>query len=226
MKIVAVIPAFHEASRIGATVQGVRSFVDEIIVVDDGSTDETVEVAQSTSAIVLRHSLNRGQGAALRTGTEAALIRGADIIVHVDADGQHSPEFIPTLVDPIKDGEAEIVFGSRFLGRTPKGMPLMRKMLLRAATIFNAMVMGIPRRVTDPQSGMRAMTKDAARRLDFRQDRMAHCSEILRLATRSEFRWKEVPVEIRYTADSLAKGQKSTDAFKIAWQIILGMFAK
>ena len=226
MKVTSVIPAFFEATRIEGTVRGVRPFVDEIIVVDDGSSDATAESARLGGAIILRHALNRGQGAGLRTGTEAALLRGAELVVHVDADGQHTPEFIPVLLDPIKKGEAEIVFGSRFLGRAPTGMPFTRRMLLRSATMFNAMVMGIPRQVTDPQSGMRAMTREAAARLDFRQDRMAHCSEILRLATRSGFRWKEVPVEIRYTADSLAKGQKSTDAFKIAWQIILGMFAK
>ena len=226
MKVFAVIPAFNEASRIGAMVSAVRPFVDGIVVVDDGSTDSTAASLETGDVVVLRHAMNRGQGAGLRTGTEAAVRLGADIIVHVDADGQHNPEFIPSLVAPIRNGEADIVFGSRFLGRTPKGMPLMRRLLLRAATVFNAMVMGIPRRVTDPQSGMRAMTREAATKLDFRQDRMAHCSEILRLATRSGLRWQEVPVEVRYTADSLAKGQKSVDAFKIAWQIVLGMFAK
>lgn len=226
MKVVAVIPAYNEASRILGTVSAVRPYVDRIVVIDDGSTDSTAVTAGTGDVVFLRHALNRGQGAALRTGTEAALHLGADIIVHVDADGQHNPEFIPSLIAPIKDGDADIVFGSRFLGAAPKGMPMMRRVLLTSATWFNALVMGIPRRVTDPQSGMRAMTRQAATRLDFRQDRMAHCSEILRLATRSDLRWKEVPVEIRYTADSLAKGQKSVDAFKIAWQIVLGMFAK
>jgi len=105
-------------------------------------------------------------------------------------------------------------------------MPLSRRFLLYAARAFNAIAMGIPKRVTDPQSGMRAMTADAARKIDFKQDRMAHCSEILRLVTKSGLRWIEVPIRVRYTDESLAKGQKSSDALKIAWQLLLGVFAE
>lgn len=226
MRVIAVIPAYMESPRIGHTVRSVRPFVDGVVVVDDGSTDGTAGQARVGDAVVLRHSINRGQGASLRTGTDAALLMGADAIVHVDADGQHDPSFIPALLAPIREGRAEIVFGSRFLGEAPRGMPATRRALLSAARFFNAMVMGIPRRVTDPQSGMRAFTARAARTIAFRQDRMAHCSEILRLATRSGLSWMEVPVRIHYTADSLAKGQKSFDALKIAWQILVGMFAE
>lgn len=226
MKQWAVIPAFHEAGRIKKTIETVKPYVSGIVVVDDGSTDATATEAGETDAVVVRHALNRGQGAALRTGTEAALLQGAEVIIHIDADGQHDPSFIPSLVMPLEGGEADIVFGSRFLGISSGNMPLMRRLLLKAAKTFNTLLMGIPRRVTDPQSGMRAMTAEAARRLDFRQDRMAHCSEILRLATRKGYRWKEVPVRIQYTAESLAKGQKSIDAFRIAWQLLLGVFAE
>jgi polyprenyl-phospho-N-acetylgalactosaminyl synthase len=224
MKVMAVIPALNEAPRVAQTVQNVRGYVDNVILVDDGSQDETSERAREAGAIVVRHAINRGQGAGLRTGTAAALLLGADVVVHVDADGQHDPEFIPQLIEPLKNNEADIVFGSRFLGEAPQGMPATRKMLLAAAKAFNAIAMGIPRTVTDPQSGMRALNRVSAASLDFRQDRMAHCSEILRLVTRSDLRWKEVPIRVHYTADSLAKGQKSTDALKIAWQLFLGVF--
>ncbi|HWQ99260.1 MAG TPA: glycosyltransferase family 2 protein [Candidatus Methylomirabilis sp.] len=222
MKVYAVIPAYHEASRIRGTVEGVRPFVDSVVVVDDGSGDGTAPVARETGATVLRHAINRGQGAALRTGTDAALRLGADVIVHVDADGQHDPALIPTLVQPLTEGRADVVFGSRFMGLLPSDMPWSRRVLLRAARSFNSLVMGIPRRVTDPQSGMRAMTREAALLVDFRQDRMAHCSEILRLVTRSPLRWLEVPIRVRYTSESLAKGQRSADAFKIVWQLLIG----
>ena len=224
MRVFAVIPAYNEEARIAQTIRGVRRMVDGVVVVDDGSRDGTVATARAAGAIVLCHALNRGQGAGLRTGTEAALRLGADIVVHVDADGQHDPTCIPTLVAPIRVGRAEIVFGSRFLGIAPTRMPVTRLGLLMLARFFNAFVMGIPRRVTDPQSGMRALTARAARSIRFTQDRMAHCSEILRLVTRSEFGWCEVPVRIHYTQESLAKGQRSTDAFKIAWQLLLGVF--
>lgn len=224
MRVIAVIPAYNEAGRIAQTVHSVRSYVDAVVVVDDGSVDATTEAARQTDATVLRHVLNRGQGASLRTGTEAALRLGADIVIHVDADGQHDPTFIPALVSPIREGKADVVFGSRFLGKSPTNMPILRRGLLMLAKIFNTFIMGIPRRVTDPQSGMRAMTSKAAREISFTQDRMAHCSEILRLTTRSSLVWREVPVVVHYSTETLAKGQKSTDAFKIAWQLFLGVF--
>lgn len=226
MRTIVVIPAYNEEKNIGQTVEKARLFADEIIVVDDGSADSTAEVARLAEALVLRHSLNRGQGAALRTGTEAALIRGAEIIVHVDADGQHDPSFIPVLTESLERNEADVVFGSRFMGLEPVGMPMKRKLLHRAIKLFNLFVMGIPRRLTDPQSGLRALSANAARQIDFKQDGMAHCSEILRLTTRSNLRWKEVPVKVVYTNASLAKGQKNLDAVKVAWQLFLGVFHK
>ncbi|MDQ7815008.1 MAG: glycosyltransferase family 2 protein [Patescibacteria group bacterium] len=226
MRIIAVIPAYNEEKRIGETIRKVRPLVDGVVVVDDGSSDATFDTAMQSGVTVLRHAMNRGQGAGLKTGTEAALQIGADVIVHIDADGQHDPSFIPVLVDPIKRGEADVVMGSRFMGLRPEGIPLSRRLLHRAIKIFNALVMGIPRKLTDPQSGLRAMNSEASRRLDFRQDRMAHCSELLRLITRSDLRWVEVPVKVTYSEDTLAKGNKNLDAVKIAWQLFIGMFSK
>lgn len=225
MRVIAVIPAYNEEPRIGQTVRAVLPFVDQAVVVDDGSADATAERAKEAGAIVVCHALNRGQGAGLRTGTEAALRLGAEVIVHVDADGQHDPSFIPVLIAPIREGHADVVFGSRFLGEQPKGMPLIRRGVLVAARGFNSLVMGIPRRVTDPQSGMRALRRAAALAIPFRQDRMAHCSEILRLVTRSNLRWLEVPVRVHYTAETLAKGQFRGGPLRIVWQLFLGLFA-
>lgn len=222
MKVIAVMPAYNEKGRIGAAVRGALRRVEKVIVVDDGSTDGSADEARAAGADVVVHVLNRGQGAALKTGTVLALAEGADVVVHVDADGQHDPEAIPTLLAPIVDGRADVVFGSRFLGVKSDGMPLSRRLLLAAARAFSGLVLGLPRTVTDPQSGMRAMTADAAREVDFTQDRMAHCSEILRLAYRSDLRCVEVPIRVIYTADTLAKGQKAGDALKIVWQLLLG----
>ncbi len=225
MKVVAVMPAYQEENRVRDAVLGVQRVVTTVVVVDDGSSDQTAENARQAGAVVVRHAINRGQGAALKTGTEAALKLGAEVIVHVDADGQHDPEFLPSLVAPINRGEADVVFGSRFLG-TVDGIPLSRRWLLVLARWFNSFVLGVPATMTDPQSGLRAMTRSIAGQLEFAQDRMAHCSEILRLVTRSSWRWQEVPIRIRYTTDSLAKGQKPWDAFKIVWQLFMGAFHK
>lgn len=221
MQTFAVIPAWNEATRLGEVVKSIQKYVDGVIVVDDGSKDETFLVAKQCGAIALRHALNRGQGAALKTGTEAAILLGADIIVHVDADGQHEPEMIHTLIQPIQDGKADVVFGSRFLGIDPSGMPLIRRLYFPLAKLFNVYLLGVSNRVTDPQSGARAMSATAARQISFHQDTAAHCSEILRNVTRSNLRWMEVPIRVVYTPETLKKGQKFTEAFRILWHLIL-----
>ncbi|MEY4745008.1 MAG: hypothetical protein RL272_953 [Candidatus Parcubacteria bacterium] len=226
MKIFAVMPAYNEKGRIGGVVRRLLPLVDRVIVVDDGSSDGSAEEAKAAGADVVAHVLNRGQGAALRTGTDLAVAEGADVVVHVDADGQHDPGAIPALLAPIRSGSADVVFGSRFLGVSAAGMPFGRRLLLAAAREFSCLVLGIPRSVTDPQSGLRAMTAEAAERVSFTQDRMAHCSEILRIVHRSGLRSVEVPVRVIYTADTLAKGQKAADAFKIVWQLLLGAFQR
>jgi polyprenyl-phospho-N-acetylgalactosaminyl synthase len=227
MKVVGVMPAYNEAVRIGETVRACLPYVDLLVVVDDGSSDDTYRTAKDIGdpkLVVLHHRINRDQGAALRTGTEAALRLGADVVVHLDADGQHDPAEVSVLVAPIGRGEADVVLGSRFMGVAPKGMPLVRRALLKAARTFNTLALGIPRAVTDPQNGFRAMRAEAARQLRFTQDKKAHASEILRLATRSGFRWREVPVHVLYTAETLRKGNKTSDALRIAWQLFIGAF--
>jgi len=226
MKVVAVMPAFQEESRISGTVFGVKQRIPTVIVVDDGSSDQTGQKAKEAGAIVLRHVINRGQGASLKTGTLAALALGADIVVHVDADGQHDPEFLPSLIQPIADGQADVVFGSRFLGVEALDMPRLRRLVLSGGRLFSTYVLGIPYRVTDAQAGLRALSSSAARSIDFQLDGKAHCSEILRWVTRSELRWREVPVRIRYTSATLAKGNKTSDAFKIVWELLLGTLRK
>ena len=127
MKVIGIMPAYHEQARIVETIRAALPFLDRLIVVDDGSADGTADAASLPGVIVLRHRMNRGQGAALRTGTLAALKLGADILVHLDADGQHDPADIPRLTEPIKSGEADVVFGSRFLEFSPVGMPMEMK---------------------------------------------------------------------------------------------------
>lgn len=225
MKTVVVVPAFHEEKRVGDVVRGLTSAGFEVVVVDDGSTDRSAEVAAAAGARVLRHAINRGQGAALRTGTEAALRLGADVVVHFDADGQHDPSFLVSFIEPIARKEVDVVFGSRFLGLEAEGMPVVRRMVLVGGRFFSNYALGIPRTVTDPQNGLRALSAQAARTLAYRQDGKAHCSEILRLVTRSGLRWREVPVRVRYTDETLAKGNKTTDAFHIVWHLFLGLFS-
>lgn len=218
-----VIPAFNEASRIRATLEELLPHQRDVVVVDDGSPDDTANVAKACGVWVVRHPINRGQGAALQTGIDFARLRGAAIIVTFDADGQHDPADIPALLVPVLSGEAEIALGSRFLGTTV-GMPLSRRIVLKLGVLFTRFASRI--RVTDSHNGFRAFSRSAVDALRIRQDRMAHASEILDEIRRLGLSYREVPVTVRYTAATLAKGQSSWNAVRIVWQFLVGKVVK
>ena len=219
-----VVPAYNEGKRIAETLRPlVNHGYRNIVVVDDGSGDNTREAALNAGVWVTRHIINCGQGAALQTGIDFALKRGASVIVTFDADGQHCPEEIPTIVDPIVNGNADVALGSRFLGKAID-IPKMRKWILKAGIVFTRIVSRI--RVTDVHNGFRAFSRTAAERIRITQNRMAHASEILDQIRMAGLRFKEVPVTIRYSAETTAKGQSSWNAVKIAVQLLLGRFVR
>lgn len=224
MKIVAVIPAYNEASRIESSVKDAAAHVDAVVVVDDCSHDQTNEVAQSAGAYVLRHIINRGQGAALQTGTDFALQNlQADVIVHFDADGQMQGSDISLLVAPIANGEVDVTLGSRFLGKA-ENMPLTRRILLKAAIVFTMLTSGLW--LSDTHNGFRALSVKAARSIRLYQDRFAHASEILDQIGDKKLSYREIPVTIHYTEASLAKGQKTSAMFRIATDVFKGKFIR
>jgi glycosyltransferase involved in cell wall biosynthesis len=196
MKIFCIIPALNEEKYIGQVVANVKPLVDEVVVVDDGSTDKTAELARSVGATVLSHLLNSGQGASLETGNQYALSKGADIIFHFDADGQFSSEDIPEVLAPILSGEAEAVFGSRFMGKESNMPPFKKKIIMPIARLVNRWLLGV--KLTDPQSGFRAMTSSAWRKIPIKQKGMAHASEILAKAVKNKLIIKEVPIKVIY----------------------------
>lgn len=218
-----VVPAYNEGARLGATLDELLPRYPNVVVVDDGSRDDTHAVALSRGVWVLRHPINRGQGAALQTGIRFALLKGAGVIVTFDSDGQHDPADIPAIIAPVVNGTADVTLGSRFLGKTV-GMPASRRIVLKLAVLFTRVVSRI--RVTDTHNGFRAFSREAAQKVRIRQDRMAHASEILDEIKRRELRYEEVPVTIRYTAATLAKGQSSWNAVRIAWQFLVGRAVK
>ena len=218
-----VIPAFNEAAAIGSVITGLRAYAGNIVVIDDGSIDGTAGAAREAGAIVLRHVVNRGQGAALQTGIEYALRRGAWAIVTFDSDGQHSPADVPTLVAPLRNGSADIVLGSRFLGST-ESMPRLRRAVLHLAVLFTRMVSGL--RVTDAHNGLRAFSRRAASMVHIQLDRMAHASELMDQIRRSGLVYTEVPVHVRYTEYSKQKGQRGVHAVRIAFDYFIGKFVR
>lgn len=214
-----VIAAYNEARVIADVLAEVRRTGSRIVVVDDGSADGTAQAAAAAGAFVVEHPFNLGQGAALQTGIEFALAHGARFVVTFDADGQHRPEDVATLVEALARNDADFALGSRFLGHAVN-LPPARRILLKAATLFTRVTTGL--KVTDAHNGLRAMTRRGAGRIRLRQNRMAHASEILHQIAGSGLRYVEAPVTIRYSDYSLAKGQRIGDAVTI----LVDLFAR
>lgn len=213
-----VIAAYNEAAPIAGVVRQVLPYCTRCIVVDDGSVDGTSDQARAGGAVVLRHPVNRGQGAAMMTGIRYSLAGRPDAIVTFDADGQHDPADIPALVKPVVEGRVDLTLGSRFLGRT-EGMPGSRRLLLKGGILFTRLFSGV--RVSDVHNGLRALSPAAARQLTITLDGMAHASEILHQIRGRGWRFEEVPATIRYTDYSLAKGQSAFNSIRIVIQLIL-----
>lgn len=218
-KVFVILPAYNEAKVIGSIITEIQSRFPSysVVVVDDCSRDQTCEQARRAGALVIRHCINLGQGAAVKTGIQFALAKGADLIINVDADGQHSTAEIPFLLQPLLDGRADIVLGSRFLA--PKSnVPPIRRLVLKAGILFTWFFSGI--RLTDTHNGFRAQTRQAAQKITINENRMAHASEILHEIIRHGLRFCEVPVTVRYTDYSKQRGQRSTNAFHIVRRLL------
>ncbi len=218
-RIVVVIAAYNEASVIASVVADVRRASYPAVVVDDGSTDATGEIAARAGAFVVTHPVNLGQGAALQTGLDFALAQGADIIVTFDADGQHRAADIAPLIAALAANKADYALGSRFLGDAVN-LPRKRRLMLTAATRFTRLTTGLD--LTDTHNGLRAMTRRGASRIGLKQNRMAHASEILHQIAQSGLPYVEVPVTIEYSAYSLGKGQTLSESLAI----LIDLFAR
>lgn len=215
-----VVPAFHEERVIADTVRGLRRTGATIVVVDDGSSDDTAPRARDAGARVVRHPVNLGQGAALQTGIAWSLRRPETrFVVTFDADGQHDPADLPRLLEPLVDGRCDVALGTRFHeGSVVRDMPRSRRLLLRAAVAFTRRASGLP--LTDTHNGLRAFSRAAAARIELRQNRMAHASELLAQVAAARLRWCEVPVTLRYTDYTLAKGQRALGSLHILADLV------
>ena len=185
MKTFAVIPAFNEERTIAGVVHESAKHVDSVIVVDDGSTDQTAACARLAGAIVLSHAITCGAGASTMTGILAARKSGAEIVVTIDADGQHDPGDIPKLLKPILDGQVDVVIGTRFAG--PRvSIPLVRRIFNGLGNIFTFIVTG--KYVSDSQSGLKALGPAAVAKIDLHLSGFEFCSEIIREVVQHKWR--------------------------------------
>lgn len=200
-----IIPAFNEESVIGGVLEEIQNAgYNNIIVVDDGSHDETCREANSIENVVaLKHFINRGKGAAVKTGIEAAKLLGTDIVITLDGDGQHNPEDIAKMIRLIKDGN-DVVLGTRL--KNPQGMPKYKILANYIGNFFTWTIYGLW--VTDSQSGFRAYSKHAINLIDTRTDRYEYDSEIIHEIHRNNLKYIETPIEVRYTEYSMNKKNK------------------
>lgn len=213
-----VIPLFNEAEVIGEVISGLRESFANIVCIDDGSTDGSGEIALERGARLVRHPINLGQGAALQTGFDYALERGAKFVVTFDADGQHRVVDAARMVERARQEDLAIVVGSRFLDdRTQPGA--LKKIVLKTAVWVTNL--GTHMKLTDAHNGLRVIREDALRRIELRQDRMAHGTEIVVQLGRTQLPWAEEPVEVLYTDYSRAKGQSLMNSINILIDLVI-----
>ncbi len=220
-KIFFVIPAYNEERAIGKVIDDLkRTGYTNLVIIDDCSNDKTSEIVKSKDVFLLQHLINRGQGAALKTGIDFALEHRADYIVTFDSDGQHRISDLPQMLKPVLDGRVDVTLGSRFLKKESidKVYPL-KKFMLKIAVLFMLVMYGI--KLSDAHNGYRVLSRRAASKIQIKCDRMEHASEIVEEIYKNKIRFKEVPVTIEYTDYSRAKGQSHFNSVRIAIKLIL-----
>ena len=196
MKVTIGIPAFNEEKNIAKMIVKLKKIYDEIIVCNDGSTDLTGEIAENLGVIVINHKQNLGYGAGINSIIKKSKEIDTDILVTFDADGQHKVEDVKKVIEPIKNGDADLVIGSRFLSKTKEKIPEYRKIGINIITkVTNA---GLKKKITDSQSGFRAYSKDLISKLDISDMGMGISTEILIKTNSLGFRIAEIPITILY----------------------------
>lgn len=209
-----LVPMFNEASVVGSVIAELRQSFSHVVCIDDGSSDRSADVARTAGATVLRHPVNLGAGAALRTGLEYVL-RSPQVTVAVtcDADGQHRVCDAVRVARRALVGDVDVVLGSRFLAAGDAQVPRARRALLKLATVFTRLTTGLD--VTDTHNGLRAFRRRAVEHTNVTLRGMAHASQVLSAIPLHDLSWVEEPVEVNYTEYSLAKGQRGLNAFNI-----------
>jgi glycosyltransferase involved in cell wall biosynthesis len=215
-----LIPAYRESKVIAQTIAPLATAGYRIVVIDDGSPDDTESALRGLPVEYLRHSINLGTGAARQTGMTYAQREGAEYAVHFDADGQHDASEIPKMLEPLMAGRADVTLGTRFQRKEDIcEIPTVRRIVLRGAILVNAVMTGV--RLSDAHNGFRAFNRTALSKIRLTENRMAYASELLTIIRREKLRVEEVPVHIVYTDYSTTKGQRNMNAIHILIDLIL-----
>ncbi len=217
-----VIPAYNEEQAIDTVLGELTSYPYNVVVVNDGSSDQTAQVARRHPVTVLNHAINLGQGAALQTGIQYALsFPSTRYIVTFDADGQHDPTDIQRMLDACEQQQVQVVLGSRFVpGGQTVNMSLLKRLVLKLAIWYTRLTCGLP--LTDTHNGLRVIRADAAALIKIRQNGMAHASEIISQIAALKLSYCEAAVKVIYTSYSIRKGQSISNGLNILWDILAG----
>lgn len=223
-RLIIILPAFNEASVIGRVIKAIKIVIPklgvktEIVVVNDGSRDNTAKKAALAGATIVTHRLNRGLGASLGTGLAYAKKIGADLAITMDSDGQHDPVDLETMLKPLLSGKVDVVIGSRLL-KQDKDMPWLRRLNNMAFNSLTWMLFGIW--TTDSLSGFRGFSKPAINKIDLKTERMEVSNEFFSEIKKHKLRFTEVPIKVIYTPYSIAKGVKPGNVFAIIFRLLL-----
>lgn len=214
-----IVPVFNESTTVGTVLADLKGRFPNVVCVDDGSTDGSAALASAAGAVVLRHPVNLGQGAALQTGFEFVLRQpDASWVITFDADGQH---LVADAVKMVREGAAagvDVVLASRFRGTT-HAMPHLRRMVLKGALAFTRLTTHL--QITDTHNGLRALTTGAVRQIRLEQPKMAYASELLAAVSALGLSYIEVPTSVFYTEYSRFKGQQNLNAVNILFDLAL-----
>lgn len=223
MKLTVIIPAYNEERVITKVLTDLKKVLQkfgeyEIVVIDDGSSDKTGALARKQGATVLRHLINRGLGGALGTGLAFTKRKNAQLVVTMDADGQHDPKDLKKVIKPIIQANADVVIGSRLLKGTSR-IPLDRLAVLKASNLLTQLLYSI--KTSDSQSGFRAFSKKAISEIKIITQEMEVSTELFSEIKRLKLRLSEVPIKVIYTPYSKGKGQSNLNAVSVVARLIL-----
>jgi glycosyltransferase involved in cell wall biosynthesis len=222
MKTIVIVPAFNEQAAIGSVVQKSLQYADDVLVVDDGSSDDTCEIARKAGASILKHPTNFGKGVSLKDAFSK--VGGYDIVVTIDGDGQHNPDEIPALIKPIRENQADFVNGSRYLNGFDENTPAYRRVGQRVLDIATNVTAGT--NVTDSQSGFRAFKGETISCYKFRDSGFGIESEMIADAAENNLRILEVPITVKYDVENSSTKGPVTHGVGVLLKIIKDKFIR
>lgn len=213
-----IVPVYNEARFVEKVIRDIHNMgYNKVVMVDDGSTDGTGKIGERLGVVTLRHRLNLGVGAATQTGIDYALEQGAEVIVTFDGDGQHVSLDIPRLIEALDNHEGDLVIGNRFMNQDNK-IPRSRIFYNRIANLLSFVFTGVW--VSDSQSGLKAMTRDFAESIELHWNGFEFCIEQIQYARMLKAKIVEVGVQVRYTRETMRKGQNLLSGFRTLANLI------